>query len=151
VVAIKHGHRFRVDTPGTDSWRLRHEAGAVRVVLAGPEDHAVMGDWDPAGEPPLAELVRRYAGDADLVVAEGWKSGHEPAVEVRGGRAEADRPPLAARGRPGSERFLAVIAPGARAAGEPPRLDPDAPDLGARLADLVLAKLLPDLASDHSG
>jgi molybdopterin-guanine dinucleotide biosynthesis protein B len=36
VMTAKHGHHFEVDTAGTDSYRHRREAGAARVVLAGP-------------------------------------------------------------------------------------------------------------------
>jgi molybdopterin-guanine dinucleotide biosynthesis protein A len=49
VAAVKHGHRFRLDTPGTDSWRLRHDGGADPVLLAGPEGFALMGGWGGRG------------------------------------------------------------------------------------------------------
>ena len=44
VMVVKHGHGFDIDTPGTDSWRLRNEGRACRVVLAGPDDLVVMGE-----------------------------------------------------------------------------------------------------------
>ena len=44
-MSVKHGHHHDIDTEGTDSWRLRHEGGAEKVVLAGPEGIAVMGIW----------------------------------------------------------------------------------------------------------
>jgi molybdopterin-guanine dinucleotide biosynthesis protein MobB len=144
VVALKHGHRFELDTPGTDSWRLRHEGGAARVVLAGPDAQAMVGDWGPAGEPSLGELVRRHASDADVVVAEGWKREAVPAIEVRRAGPAGERPELARGNGSEAERFLAVVAAGAGGEGEPPRLDPDDPALGERLAALVVARLLPD-------
>jgi molybdopterin-guanine dinucleotide biosynthesis protein MobB len=147
VVALKHGHRFEIDTPGTDSWRLRHEGGAARVVLAGPDEAAVMGDWGPAGEPSLAELVRRHAADADVVVAEGWKREPVPAIEVRRAGPAGERPELARGESDDLRRFLAVVAAGPGGASEPPRLDPDDPALGARLAALVVARLLPERAA----
>ena len=147
VVALKHGHKFRMDTPGTDSWRLRHDGGARRVVLVGPEDGAVMGDWGPAGEPTLQALIATHAPDADIVVAEGWRSGSVPAIEVR--RPTAEGPLLHRAGEPDADRFVAIVGRGADeppddTTGGPPRLDLADPELGARLADLVMRRLLPD-------
>ena len=81
VMTVKHGHGFNVDEPGKDSWRHRHEGGAVRTVLACPSDFAVVGSW-PAAEMPLSELVERFLWDADIVLAEGFKSAAEPTIEV---------------------------------------------------------------------
>lgn len=81
VMTVKHGHGFQVDQPGRDSWRHRHEGGAARTVLAGPRDFAVVGDW-PAEEMPLAEMVRRFLWDAEIVLAEGFKKSPEPKIEV---------------------------------------------------------------------
>lgn len=153
VVALKHGHRFEVDQAGTDSWRLRHEGGAARVVLAGPDDHVVMGDWGPDGEPPMRVLVDRYASDAALVVAEGWKAAPVPSVEVRRAATAPSDPHLCRPDDPGVDRFIAVVEPGSSpspnahttsALHAAARLDPSDPELGARLADLVLRRLLPD-------
>lgn len=113
VATAKHGHGFELDTPGTDSWRHRHEAGAGRVALVGPEGMAVMGGWGAAGEPPLREVVRRYLPDAELVVAEGWKEGPEPKIEVH--RDGAGRDPILS-GRPANaSSWLAVVSDGALA------------------------------------
>jgi len=81
VMTVKHAHGFQVDQPGRDSWRHRHEGGAVRTVLASPSDFAVIGGW-PREEMPLSELVGRFLADADIVLAEGFKSSTEPKVEV---------------------------------------------------------------------
>ncbi len=81
VMTAKHGHGFRLDHPGRDSWRHRHEGGAVRTVLAGPSDFGVIGNW-PQEEMPLSELVGRFLFDADIVLAEGFKSAPEPKIEV---------------------------------------------------------------------
>jgi molybdopterin-guanine dinucleotide biosynthesis protein len=35
IMTAKHGHGFQLDHPGKDSWRHRHEGGAVRTVLSG--------------------------------------------------------------------------------------------------------------------
>ncbi|NIP94768.1 MAG: molybdopterin-guanine dinucleotide biosynthesis protein MobB, partial [Akkermansiaceae bacterium] len=70
VMSAKHGHHFKVDTPGTDSWRHRHEGRAERVVLAGPDEFAVMGGWGGMAVRPLEGLVWDHLMDAEIVVAE---------------------------------------------------------------------------------
>jgi molybdopterin-guanine dinucleotide biosynthesis protein MobB len=92
VMTAKHAHGFQLDQPGRDSWRHRHEGGALRTVLASPSDFAVVGSW-PQDELSLSELVDRFLGDADIVLAEGFKSAPEPKVEVF-------------RDAPGSEPFF---------------------------------------------
>src|SRR5690606_23258122 len=67
AVAAKHGHNFRLDTEGTDSWRLRHQGRARRVLLAGPDGMALLGGWGVGGESPLGGIVRRWLRDAELV------------------------------------------------------------------------------------
>lgn len=131
AVAAKHGHRFRLDTEGTDSWRLRHDAGARRVLLAGPGGMALVGDWRRR-EPGLGGLVRRWLRDAEVVVAEGWKSGPWPAVEVRA--PGSPEPPLHTAESADAHRFLAVVGG--------PGLPRDRPDLGERLADVVTDRVL---------
>jgi molybdopterin-guanine dinucleotide biosynthesis protein B len=81
VMTVKHGHGFQLDQPGKDSWRHRHEGGALRTVLASPADFAVIGNW-PRGEMPLSDLVNRFLWDADIVLAEGFKTAPEPTIEV---------------------------------------------------------------------
>lgn len=125
VAAFKHGHHFQLDTPGTDSWRLRHDGGASSVLLAGPEGWGSFGDWGPAGEPAWATLVRRHASGADVVVAEGWKEAPVPRIEVRR--------PGAGEGRalPGGDTLAVVDGDDIRD-----------PALGARLAGLVADRFL---------
>jgi molybdopterin-guanine dinucleotide biosynthesis protein len=82
VGAVKHGHGFRLDTPGTDSWRMRQEGGADPVLLTGPAGFALMGGWDRDGEPPVEELLERHFGACDVVVVEGFKGSGLPRVEV---------------------------------------------------------------------
>lgn len=136
VMTLKHGHGFELDTPGTDSWRHRHEGGAQRVVLSGPEGMAVLGDWGPEGELPLRTLVERYVADAEVVVAEGWKASDEHKIEVYRSAAHAE--PIYDSAGPRAATFLAVVTdredyrpPGVRV------LALGSEDLPARLADLV--------------
>jgi molybdopterin-guanine dinucleotide biosynthesis protein MobB len=149
VAAAKHGHRFRLDTEGTDSWRLRHGAGARRVLLAGPDEMALMENWR-AGEVSLGGLVRRYLRDADVVVAEGWKTDGWPAIEVRSPGATDG--PLFVRDGPDADRCLAVVGEVEHAGGDVARSDVpertvrvarDDSRLGETLAAVVEARLLP--------
>ena len=85
VMVVKHDvHRFDVDTPGKDSWRLR-QAGARRVLLANRGELALMGSVD--GDVPLPELVARFGHDVDLVLSEGYRRSGMPKILVA--RAEA--------------------------------------------------------------
>ena len=140
VMAIKHGHRFEVDTPGTDSWRLRHEGGARRVVLAGPEDMVVMGGWGSTGEPSVKEVVNRFVSDAEIVVVEGYQTSNLPKIEVY--RTAAPPEPFYQPDLPGSEQFLALVTDAPEIEVPIPVLDLNAPDLSDQLADLVESRLL---------
>lgn len=81
VLVIKHDvHKFEVDKPGKDSWRLT-QAGAWRVLLTNAEKMALMGETD--GDVPLLTLVERYGRDADLVITEGFRSSAVPKFVVR--------------------------------------------------------------------
>lgn len=132
VMTVKHGHHFRLDREGTDSWRHRHEGGAARVVLAGPEGMAVAGEWGPRGEEPLERLVGRFLPDADVVVAEGFKASEAPRIEVYRRSVHEE-----ALYRSGDPRYLAILTdePGFRA--HVPVLDVDDPDRFGSLAELV--------------
>jgi molybdopterin-guanine dinucleotide biosynthesis adapter protein len=140
VMTAKHGHNFEIDTAGTDSWRHRREAGASRVVLASPEKVAVMGDWDEGGEQELEELVSAYLSDADIVVAEGFRSSSAARIEVfREGTHE--------RAYYGSDsiadaRYLAVLTDALGFEADVPVMDMDAPECYRWVADLVEARLL---------
>lgn len=140
VMSVKHGHGFELDRPGTDSWRHRREGGAERVLLVGPEDLALLGGWGPGGERPLRELVDRHLAEADIVVAEGWKSGPEPKVEVY--RAAAHPDPLYDPGAPAADTFLAVLTDRGDYRPGLPVHSLDDPDHVARIADRIEEVLL---------
>lgn len=140
VMSAKHGHGFELDTPGTDSFRHRHEGGAHRVVMAGPEQVAVMGGWGSGGELPLEELVARWLSDADVVVAEGFKTSGAPKVEVH--RAAAHPDALYGRDPARDATYLAVLTDVAGFEAHVPVLDVDAPERFRVLADLVERRLL---------
>jgi molybdopterin-guanine dinucleotide biosynthesis protein MobB len=83
IATIKHGHHgFETDQPGKDSWRHFHEGGAEAVTMAGAGKIALVMRTD--GEPDPVAIVRDfYAGRGyDLVLAEGYKHGPFPRVEI---------------------------------------------------------------------
>lgn len=145
VMALKHGHRFRLDAEGTDSSRLRG-AGAERVLLSGPEGMGLFGGWaDETGEPSAVALAARYLGDAEVVVAEGWKEAPLPAIEVI--REGGEDPPLWSPDGTDQDRYVARVAANGAASrtgeDDPPTFDRGSPDLGDRLADVVESRIIP--------
>ena len=80
VGVVKHdAHRFDIDHPGKDSYRLT-AAGADTMVLSSPEKLAVVKVH--ATPPPVEELLARYFADVDIVLTEGFKSGALPKIEL---------------------------------------------------------------------
>jgi molybdopterin-guanine dinucleotide biosynthesis protein B len=139
VMSVKHGHHFRLDREGTDSFRHRHEGGAERVVLAGSDEMAVMGSWGPGREPALEALVRRYLFDADVVVAEGFRS--EPVHSIEVYRSERHPDPITPPHAVDPDRQLAVVTDRLDLPWPVPALDAARTDLSARLAELVIERL----------
>lgn len=91
VNAVKHAaHGFEIDRPTSDSARML-DAGAARVVLAGPSETTVR----VAGEMTLSALLRgpaRGGGPAapDLVLVEGFGAAGHPVVHVGPPKSDAD-------------------------------------------------------------
>lgn len=80
VGAIKHdAHRFDIDHPGKDSYRLT-AAGADTTLISSPEKLALVKKH--AQSPPIEELLETYFGDMDIVVTEGFKKSSMPKIEV---------------------------------------------------------------------
>lgn len=146
VMVVKHGHRFNLDHEGTDSWRFTAEGGAERVLLAGPSNFAVMGDWGPGDELSLTELVARYLPEANIVVAEGYKSEAVPKIEVY--RPEAHAEPLYRRGTEDAAHYLAIVTDAADFEADVPVLDINSAELASDLADLVERQVLGLLPAD---
>lgn len=140
VMSAKHGHGFELDAQGTDSYRHRHEGGAHRVVMAGPEQVAVMGGWGEAGEPPLEELVARYLHDADVVVAEGFKTSSFSKIEVY--RRATHEHPFYGTDVDRDATYLAILTDVEGLDAHVPVLDVDDPRRFVQLADMVEATLL---------
>lgn len=87
VSVIKHAHhKFDIDHPGKDSYRIR-EAGAVQTLVASANRRALMTEMqrtpNPADEANLDELITALNPDyADLILVEGFKSAAIPKIEV---------------------------------------------------------------------
>jgi molybdopterin-guanine dinucleotide biosynthesis protein B len=140
VMSAKHGHGFELDRPGTDSWGHRHHGGARRIALVGPDSMAVMGSWDDHGEPPLDEVVERFLSDAEVVVAEGFKTAPFPRIEVF--RTDLHDTPLFEDPSPGAGRWIGVVASGPVGNAPCPVFSMDDAEVVPRLADLVEQELM---------
>lgn len=80
VGVIKHdAHRFDIDHPGKDSYRLT-AAGADIMLISSPEKLAVVKRHEAA--PPIEELIATYFSDMDIVLTEGFKKSDLPKIEV---------------------------------------------------------------------
>jgi molybdopterin-guanine dinucleotide biosynthesis protein MobB len=80
VGVIKHdAHRFNIDHPGKDSFRLT-AAGADTMLIASPEKLALIKQH--AVSPSLDELLATYFSDVDIVLTEGFKKSGLPKIEI---------------------------------------------------------------------
>jgi molybdopterin-guanine dinucleotide biosynthesis protein B len=140
VMTIKHGHAFDLDHEGRDSWRHTHEGGARRVVLASPGGFGVIGEWGADGELGASELARRYLGDADIVVVEGFKREALPKIEVFRSAAHD----TAIYGIEDLDRsdWLAIATDDPAFTAHVPVYDIDDPKLRVLLADLVEREIM---------
>lgn len=81
VSLIKHTHhKFDIDQPGKDSWRLR-EAGCSEVMLLSDNRWVLMHELRGAEPPSLDEQLSRFSA-CDLVLVEGYKHAPIPKLEV---------------------------------------------------------------------
>lgn len=83
VGIIKHAHHsFEVDTPGKDSFELRH-AGASPVMLCSSRRRVIMTDHPTPIEPSLNEELRHLNQEGlDLLLVEGFKREAFPKIEL---------------------------------------------------------------------
>ena len=95
VSLIKHAHhRFDIDQPGKDSFRLR-EAGCSEVLLVSDQRWVLMHELRGEAEPSLDEQIARFS-ECDLLLVEGFKHNPIPKLEVH--RPEIGKPLLAGTG-----------------------------------------------------
>jgi len=79
IGSIKHDvHGFEIDHPGKDSWRHKQAEAAVSMI-ASPQQIAMVRDVDRNHR--LEDLVAMLP-DVDLALAEGFKRGIHPKIEV---------------------------------------------------------------------
>ena len=101
IGSIKHdAHRFEIDHPGKDSWRHK-QAGAAVTMIASPHQIGMVRDVDR--DHRLEELVPMLP-EVDLVLAEGFKRGSHPKIEIH--RPEANPRPSCQ----GDPHLLAVVS-----------------------------------------
>jgi molybdopterin-guanine dinucleotide biosynthesis protein B len=88
VAVIKHdAHRFDMDKPGKDTWRMA-QAGADVVAISSSEKVAVIANV--AKEKSLDEVIAMIP-EVDIVLTEGYKSGDKPKIEVFRSEAHHER------------------------------------------------------------
>ncbi|HEX9022721.1 MAG TPA: molybdopterin-guanine dinucleotide biosynthesis protein B [Geobacteraceae bacterium] len=123
IGVIKHdAHRFEIDHPGKDSYRLT-AAGADTMLISSSEKLAMVKKHEAS--PQLETLIATYFADVDIVLAEGFKKGSLPKIELhRQERSNA----LMCRGEENDPSLVAV------ASDEPLSLDVPVLDLNDPLA-----------------
>jgi len=94
AAVIKHAHHnFDIDTPGKDSYELRH-AGAVQTIVASKHRWALMVETpDAVREPYLEELINQLdLNKLDVIFVEGFK--HAAFLKMEIHRPELNKPLL---------------------------------------------------------
>jgi molybdopterin-guanine dinucleotide biosynthesis protein MobB len=105
VGVIKHdAHRFDIDRPGKDSYRLT-AAGADTMVITSPEKMALVKQH--TASPPVEALLAEFFKDVDIVLIEGFKSSSLPKIEVHRRERSAD---LLCRGKEHDPMLVAVAS-----------------------------------------
>ena len=80
VGVVKHdAHRFDIDHPGKDSYRLT-AAGADTMLISSPEKLALIKKHSES--PPIEDLLATYFIDTDIVLTEGFKKSSLPKIEL---------------------------------------------------------------------
>ena len=99
VATIKHTPQgMTFDELGKDSWR-HLQAGSEAVAITSPD--RVILIKSVRQEPTLDEIVRFFGEDYDIILAEGFKQGDAPKIEVHRRKAG---PPLS-----GIKKLIAVV------------------------------------------
>lgn len=89
IATIKHAHhKVELDTPGKDSYRYK-AAGAAMSMLLTRDALQLVADAVEEREPE--QLARRFMGEVDLVLAEGFS--HAPGAKIEVLRRACDKPP----------------------------------------------------------
>jgi molybdopterin-guanine dinucleotide biosynthesis protein MobB len=105
VGVIKHdAHRFDIDHPGKDSYRLT-AAGADTMLITSSDKLAVVKKH--AEPPSLEQLIETYFSDVDIVLTEGFKMSTLPKIELH--RKERSNT-LICRGEQNDPNLIAVAS-----------------------------------------
>jgi molybdopterin-guanine dinucleotide biosynthesis protein MobB len=81
VSVIKHAHhKFDIDTPGKDSFRIR-EAGASQTLIFNDHRSALITE-KMKGVFNIKQSITQISSDADIILIEGLKNMHYPKIEV---------------------------------------------------------------------
>lgn len=79
IGSIKHdAHGFSMDKPGKDSWRHK-KAGASATIISSPFQIGMVKDVDHDHSPDELAAMLDFA---DIIIAEGFKRGSHPKIEV---------------------------------------------------------------------
>ena len=109
VGTVKHdAHRFEIDHEGKDSWRLT-QAGASPMVISSREKIAMV-QTGLSREVPLEEIISHFMADVDLVITEGYKTGHLPKVEVHRSARSSELLCVTRDGRILEKDLIAVVS-----------------------------------------
>lgn len=134
VGVIKHdAHRFEIDYPGKDSYRLT-AAGADSMLLCSADKLALVRRL--AQEPPLEELLAACGDDLDIILTEGFKQHGLPKIELH--RAVLGNE-LLLWGETPDPSLIAVASDIPLALGELPVLDLNSPQ---QIADFLEQRML---------
>jgi molybdopterin-guanine dinucleotide biosynthesis protein MobB len=80
VGVVKHdAHRFDIDHPGKDSYRLT-AAGADTMLICSPDKLAMVKKHTVS--PSIEQLLEEYFSDVDIVLTEGFKKSSMPKIEL---------------------------------------------------------------------
>jgi molybdopterin-guanine dinucleotide biosynthesis protein MobB len=134
VMTIKHGsHTFNIDPATTDTYRHYHEGNAEKVAMVSPDKFALIERWSDELSPE--DVARRYMGDADVVLCEGFKRSALPKIEVF--RRAAHAAPLYAPDSPGAAHYRAIVTDVDDLAADVPVIRLSHPEWLTALATLV--------------
>lgn len=137
VATIKHAHhKVVLDTPGKDSWRYK-QAGAVMSMLVTSSELQLVADAADRREPE--QLTRRFLGEADLVLAEGFS--HAAGVKIEVLRRECSTAPRCTI----DDGLIAMVSDVDEAHPQLPHLALD--DIGG-IVQFMLERCMPDQAHD---
>lgn len=130
IGTIKHHvHYFEMDQPGKDTYRHK-QAGAHTTALSSPSGLGLIRDVDR--DMPPGEIASLYFHDVDLILAEGYKRGPTPKIEVF--RESISPGPLAER----DDTWLAFVTDSNMNS----KLPVFSPDNLTGLADFLISKFL---------